>query len=107
MHVLFRVKDVKSVYVDTTFCLPKMMSIPSRVRSYCAHANDLLLLFLLLLLFGVYKVKGNTIFFLQLPCTSSSAFGASFRNKFLEYCQEKSLQFFSFLGNLLEKNELI
>ncbi|XP_032221316.2 protein artemis isoform X2 [Nematostella vectensis] len=30
LHCNGRVKDIRSVYIDTTFCLPKMMSIPSR-----------------------------------------------------------------------------
>ena len=27
----FRIKDIKSIYIDTTFCLPRMKSLPSRV----------------------------------------------------------------------------
>ena len=27
----FRIKDFKSIYIDTTFCLPRMKSLPSRV----------------------------------------------------------------------------
>lgn len=30
--LFFRVKDIQSVYLDTTFCDPKFYQIPSRVR---------------------------------------------------------------------------
>ena len=29
---MFSVKDIQSVYLDTTFCHPKYYQIPSRVR---------------------------------------------------------------------------
>ena len=32
-----RVKDIKSAYVDTTFCVPEAMFIPSRVRQFDYH----------------------------------------------------------------------
>ena len=32
-HVIFRPKELKSLYIDTTFCLPAALFIPSREES--------------------------------------------------------------------------